>query len=211
MPSMRAVAALALGLGLTFSACSDSDDMGGMDHGGGASDLHTAGNGDTYNDADVDFATHMIPHHAQAIQMVVMAEGRPLEPEVAELANAIRDAQAPEVEQMVDWLTAWGEEVPETSMDHANAGHDMSEMTPMDGMDDVPGMMTAEEMQALMDAPDAEFQDLWLEMMVEHHRGAIEMALTEQGEGLFEPAVQLAEDIEAAQESEIDVMEGWLS
>lgn len=207
---MSVLAALALALGLTASACGDSgDEMGGMDH--GASDQQTASNGDVFNEADVTFARQMIPHHAQAIQMVVMAEGRPLDPDVAELANAIRDAQAPEVEQMVDWLTAWGEEVPETSMDHANAGHDMSEMTPMDGMDDMPGMMTAEEMQALMDAPDAEFQDLWLEMMVEHHQGAIEMARTEQEEGHFEPAVQLAEDIEAAQESEIDAMEVWLS
>ena len=205
---MSALAALILALGLTASACGD-DEMDGTDH--GASAPQTASNGDVFNEADVTFARQMIPHHAQAIQMVVLADGRPLDPEVAELAHAIRDAQAPEVEQMVDWLTAWGEEVPETSMDHANAGHDMDEMTPMEGMDDMPGMMTAEEMQALMDAPDAEFQDLWLEMMVEHHQGAIEMARTEQDEGHFEPAVELAEEIESAQESEIDTMEGWLS
>ena len=205
---MAALAALTIALALTASACGDSSDDG-MGH--GPSGRQTASNGDVFNEADVTFARQMIPHHAQAIQMVVMAEGRPLDPDVEELAHAIRDAQAPEVEQMVDWLTAWGEEVPETSMDHANAGHDMSEVKPMEGLDDMPGMMTAEEMQALTDAPDAEFQDLWLEMMVEHHQGAIEMARTEQEEGHFGPAVQLAEDIESAQESEIDTMEGWLS
>ena len=209
MRTKRALAALAVGLGLTLSACGDSDDMGGMDH-GGASDLQTAGNGEVFNDADVEFATHMIPHHAQAIQMVVLTEGRPLAPEVAELADAIRAAQAPEVEQMVDWLTAWGKEVPETSLDHSNAGPDMDEMTPMEGTEDMPGMMTAEEMQALMDAPDAEFEDMWLEMMIRHHEGAIEMAQTEQEDGHYEPAVTLASQIETAQEAEIETMNGLL-
>ena len=210
MRTTRALAALALGLGLTLSACGDSDDdMGATNH--DASDLQTAGNGDTFNEADVEFASQMIPHHAQAIQMVVLTQGRPLDPPVATLADRIRAAQAPEVEQMVDWLTAWGEEVPETSMDHSNAGHDMSEMTPMEGMDDMPGMMTNEEMQALMDAPDAEFQDMWLEMMIRHHEGAVEMAQTEQEDGHYEAAVKLASKIETAQEVEIDEMRALLA
>ncbi len=61
----------------------------------------------------------MIPHHAQAIEMVTLTQGRPLDPAVEDLANQIRDAQAPEVETMVDWLTAWDEQIPETSIDHA--------------------------------------------------------------------------------------------
>ena len=87
----------------------------------------TAANGDTYNDADVAFATEMIPHHADALVMVDMTQGRDLSPELTTLTEQIRDAQAPEIERMVDWLTAWKVEVPETSRDHANS-HDMGDM-----------------------------------------------------------------------------------
>ncbi len=146
----------------------------------------------------------MIPHHAQAVAMVVLTQGRPLDPDVENLAMAIREAQVPEVEAMTDWLTAWDEEVPETSLDHSNAGHDMSDMEGMD--DEMPGMMTADEMRALEGASDAEFQDLWLEMMIEHHTGAIEMAGAEQNDGEFEEAVALAESIAASQQREIDTM-----
>ena len=186
--------AVALSFGL--AACGDDSDDGSN-----ASAERTAANGAVFNDADVEFATNMIPHHAQAIEMVTLTDTRTLDPEVKQLANSIRDAQSPEVETMVDWLTAWGEEVPETSIDHANAGHDMD----MDSMDsDVPGMMSAEDMDDLEHASDEEFQDMWLEMMIEHHRGAIEMAETEQAEGKYPDAVSLAESIETSQEAEID-------
>ena len=117
---------------------------------------------------------------------------------------------------MSDWLTAWDQEVPETMRDHSNAGHDMGgDMSDrMEGMDpghsDMPGMMSAEEMDELQDASDAEFQDLWLEMMVEHHEGAVEMARTEQEDGEFADAIALAQEIETAQQQEIETMEGLL-
>lgn len=183
-------------LSLNLAACGDD----------GASDpsgVQTASNGDVFNDADVAFATDMVPHHAQAVEMVVMTQGRPLDPVVEQLANEIRDAQVPEVETMTDWLTAWGEEVPATSLDHTNAGHDMSDM-------DMPGMMSSEEMRSLEDSTDAEFQDLWLSMMIEHHTGAIEMAKTEQADGEFSDAIDLAESIESSQQTEIATMEGLL-
>ena len=120
--------AAVLGLGLV--ACGDNagdDDV---------SDVQTASNGDVFNDVDVQFAQEMIPHHAQAMAMVVLMRVGEVEPEVEELASDIRDAQVPEVETMSDWLTAWGEDVPETSLDHSNAGHDTSDMgDDMDGLD----------------------------------------------------------------------------
>ena len=68
----------------------------------------------------------------------------------------------------------------------------------------MPGMMSSAEMDALVSAADAEFQDMWLEMMLEHHQGAIEMAKTEAADGKYADAVSLAESIEAAQEAEIE-------
>ena len=160
----------------------------------------TAANGDEFTDVDVRFATDMIPHHARALQMVDLTLGRPLDPEVAALTEDIREAQAPEIETMVDWLTAWGRPIPETPRDHANAGHDA-----MEGMD-----MGADELDELEAASDTEFQDRWLTMMIGHHEGAIEMARSEQAEGTYRPAIDLAESIETSQQQEISHMQQLL-
>jgi uncharacterized protein (DUF305 family) len=202
----RALGALALTLSLSagLTAC-------GNDTSDGASQTEVSTT--KHNDADVSFATDMIQHHAQALSMVDLTLERDLDPEVQTLAEDIRAAQAPEIETMADWLTKWGEEVPDTMRDHVNSGHDMGDMSDtMDEMDqgDMSGMMTAEDMDALENASDAEFQDMWLEMMVEHHEGAVEMAETEQSDGQFKDAVDLAGQIVDAQKQEIDTMNGLL-
>ncbi len=192
-----------------LGACGSDGDAHDGDH--VATAEQTAPNGDVFNGADIEFATSMIPHHAQAVQMTVLAQGRPLDPPVQDLVSQIRDAQVPEIETMTDWLTAWGEEVPETSLDHANAGHDMDDMNAPDGMEDMPGMMSEEDMDALAAAAESEFQAMWLEMMMEHHQGAVEMAVAEQTDGKFDDAVKLAETIEASQVAEIADMEKLLN
>jgi len=194
---LAVAATVALSAGL--AACGDDSDSGSR-----ASSTQTASNGDLFNDADVDFATNMIPHHAQAVQMANLTQDRDVDAAVRQLAEQIRDAQVPEVETMTDWLTAWDKEVPETSIDHVHGGHDVSEMPDMGGTGDVPGMMSAEEMQELMDAPDAEFQHMWLAMMKTHHEGAIEMAKSEQTDGQFPDAVRLAKSIISTQQAEIE-------
>jgi len=197
-------AALGLTLTLLVAGCGTSvDDSGG----GPATDQQTARNGDVFNTADVTFAQSMIQHHAQAIQMVILTQERSLDSRVEELANSVRDAQVPEIETMSDWLTVWGEEVPETSLSHSNAGHDIDDSSGTEGMDDMPGMTSKEDMQSLEDASDAEFQSLWLDLMIEHHQGAVEVAQTEQDHGHFEPALSLADRIVATQTREIATME----
>src|SRR5680860_973640 len=113
-------------------------------------------------------------------------------------------SQAPEIETMTAWLGDWDEPVPETMRDHSNAEGEME----MDS--DMPGMMSSQDMDELETAVDADFQEMWLEMMLEHHEGAVEMAQTEQDDGEFEPAMELAESIEASQSDEIELMEGQL-
>ena len=201
----RTVAAVAVGVALALAGSGCGSD--------GAADGSAAELSDTeHNEADVAFASDMIQHHAQALSMVDLTLGRPLDPEVEALAEDIRAAQSPEVETMSDWLTDWGVEVPETMRDHANAGHDNEDMGhSMEGMDtDVPGMMTAEDMSALEKASDAAFQTQWLEMMIEHHAGAIEMARAEQEDGRYRPAVDLAGSIIDSQQAEIEQMEKLL-
>ncbi len=205
----RALSALALTLALGAGLTACGDDAGSSGSSGSATEVSTT----EHNDADVAFASDMITHHAQALSMVDLTLDRTLDPEVQALAEDIRAAQGPEIETMADWLTKWGEEVPETMRDHANAGHDMDDMSDnMDDMghDDMPGMMTAEDMDALENASDAAFQDMWLEMMIEHHEGAVEMAETETEDGQYKDAVDLAGQIIDAQKEEIDTMNGLL-
>lgn len=142
---------VALTLGLGTAACGSDDDAPGS---------VTEPSATEHNDADVAFASEMLQHHAQALSMVDLTVDRPLNPEVADLAEQIRAAQGPEIETFTDWLTEWDEEVPETMRDHANAGHDMGDIgESMEGMDtSMPGMMSAEDMTALENAPDGEFQ-----------------------------------------------------
>ena len=137
--------------------------------------------------------------------MVDLTLDRPLDPAVQRLVEDIRATQAPEIELMTDWLSAWGEPVPETVRDHANA-HGDGEME----MGDLPGAMSADDMDSLDAASDAEFQDRFLEMMVEHHEGAVEMAGDERSDGHFEAAVELAASIESSQTDEIDQMHSLL-
>lgn len=145
---------LALTLALSATACGNDDD--------GSSSTATETSATEHNDADVAFASEMLQHHAQALSMVDLTMERPLDPEVTELAEQIRAAQAPEIETFTDWLTEWDEEIPETMRDHPNAGHDDGDMgDSMEGMDtDMPGMLSAEDMNALQDAPDDEFQTM---------------------------------------------------
>ncbi|KQV63397.1 hypothetical protein ASC64_17580 [Nocardioides sp. Root122] len=205
----RALSALALTLALGAGLTACGDDAASSGNSGSATEVSTT----EHNDADVTFASDMITHHAQALSMVDLTLDRTLDPEVQALAEDIRAAQGPEIETMADWLTKWGEEVPETMRDHANAGHDMDDMSDnMDDMghDDMPGMMSADDMDALENASDAAFQDMWLEMMIEHHEGAVEMAETETEDGQFKDAVDLAGQIIDAQKQEIDTMQGLL-
>ena len=195
---LAALAPVLLLIGL--AAGCGSDDGGHSGHDGPLSATK-------HNDADVAFASDMIQHHAQALAMVNLTVERPMDPEFQKLSEGIRDAQGPEIETMTDWLEEWDEEVPETSNDHMH--HDMGTMP--EGTEDMPGMMTADEMEELEKSSDAEFQKMWLDMMIRHHRGAIDMAEGEVEDGQYKPAVDLAKAIITAQKAEIEEMKGLLA
>lgn len=153
-----------------------------------------------FNDADVQFAQGMIVHHQGAIEMSDLAATQAESEEVRTLAQDISAAQGPEIEQMSSWLEAWGEDNP--------AGADMEGMD-MGGMD-MGGMDMGAAMEELDGLSGAEFDRRFLEMMVEHHRGAVEMAQTELDEGANPEALDLAEKVVADQTAEIAEMEQML-
>lgn len=196
------LAAVVLGLTPALAACGGDE---------GSADAGTVPDSAEFNDADVAFATDMIPHHAQALMMVDMAAGHDLSPQVTALTDQIRAAQTPEIEQMTDWLEDWDQPVPETPRDHANAGHGaMGDLDDMGSMGDMPGMMSGDELEDLSSARGDAFEEMWLEAMIAHHEGAIEMAKEEVADGEYADAVALAEDIASSQQQEIDEMEKLL-
>ncbi len=189
--------AAACATALVLAACGgNGDDTGSAGHGGHnatASPSAPASQGQ-HNAADVAFAKGMIPHHRQAVEMADLAPGRAQSPEVKKLAADIKKAQDPEIRTLSGWLTSWGEEVPaEGAMDHSMHG----------GME---GMMTEEEMAELKDASGKAFDTAFMEMMIKHHEGAVEMAKTEQADGAYTPAKKMADDIIASQSAEIEQM-----
>ncbi|MGX1305210.1 uncharacterized protein (DUF305 family) [Streptomyces albogriseolus] len=199
-----AVVAASGAAALVLAACGGSgDDTGSAGHGGhqateSASAASAPASQGRHNTADVTFAQGMIPHHRQAVEMADLAPDRAQSAEVKKLAADIKKAQAPEIEKLSGWLTSWGETVPaEGAMDHSMHG----------GME---GMMSAEEMTALGNASGKAFDTAFMEMMIKHHEGAVEMAKTEQADGAHTPARKMAADIIASQSAEIEQMKKLL-
>lgn len=141
-----------------------------------------------FSSQDLMFAEMMIPHHQQAIEMSEIALQNSANSDVLELAQEIKEAQAPEIEQMKSWGAS----------SIAHAGHMMD------------GMLSDEEITALADAKGTDFDRLFLEGMIKHHEGAIEMA--EMVIDSKNPEVTaLAKSIIQAQRSEISTMKSLLS
>jgi len=179
-----------------------------------------------HNTADVDFVTGMIPHHEQAVEMsdLVLAQPDPSpgsDEAVRAIARQVRDAQAPEIELMETWLEDWGMG-SDTGTD--GGGHDMAghgsdggdmEGADMDGAEmdggEMNGMMTESQMNELSQATGAELDQLYLELMIAHHEGAIEMAQTELKEGKNPAALKLAQEIIDTQQAEIEQMQDLLN
>ncbi len=181
-----------------LAGCGNGDDsdgmpstMPGMTHPSAAPS--SAARSD-FNDADVTFLQMMYPHHAQAVEMADLALARSQDPRILELAARIKAAQGPEMEQISSLLQQFGKPAPSA----APMGHDM------------PGMMSQEQMAELKTMSGAEFDRMWLTMMIDHHSGAIEMAKTEQADGTNADTKRIADVVVSSQQSEIDQMKDIL-
>jgi uncharacterized protein (DUF305 family) len=199
-PSMKksligvaAAAAIAL-----LAGCSGNNDMAGTNHSSTAP-APTSGQAAGNNADDITFAQGMVPHHQQAIDMAKLVPTRSQNPKVLDLAKKVEAAQDPEIKKMNEWLKTWGASASTSmpGMDHGS----------MPGMS---GMMSAADMKMLEQAKGAAFDKMWLEMMIKHHEGAVEMAKTELAKGSSADAKKLAQDIIDAQQKEITEMQGML-
>jgi len=155
--------------------------------------------GAPYTKADVEFMQGMIAHHAQAIVMSRMAESHGANPQVLKLSNKIDQSQVPEIRIMQGWLQRNHQYVPDTSSWH----HVM-----------MSGMLTPEQLKELDAAKGVEFDRAYLQMMIQHHAGALRMV-----DDLFNSALAgqevdvnvFANDVVTAQTVEIGIMQKLLT
>lgn len=199
----RTLAALSIAsLSLAAAACSTDENNNAnattettttetSDHG----DHNDSGTDAEFNDTDVEFNQMMIVHHQQALDMAALIDGRTDNPDILQLGTTIEETQAPEMEAMQARLDEWG-----VSDDHGHGGHE-----------EMDGMLDEEQMTALSDASGTDFDRLFLEGMIEHHEGAIEMAQDELDNGVDDQSRQIAEDVITAQEAEITEMNEMLA
>lgn len=199
---------IALGLVLVaavgLGACSSSSDHSGMPAMSSPTTIAIPASAN-YNATDIGFAQGMIPHHAQAIEMADLALANTTNPDVLALANKIKAAQSPEIEKLSGWLRQWGQTVPSST--DGSMDHDMSGMGGM-MMD---GMMSQADMDRLETSTGTEFDRLWLELMIQHHEGAVKMSNTEVADGKNPEAIALAQSIISSQQAEITAMEALLT
>ena len=152
-----------------------------------------------HNAADVAFAQQMIVHHQGAIEMADLAPSRAASQQVKDLAGRIKAAQGPEIQQMQGWLGMGGM----GSQGQMTSGGVTTTMS-------MPGMMSDADMQQLTAASGTDFDRLFLQQMIVHHQGALEMADTELAQGSYPAALALAQSIKTSQTAEITEMQQML-
>ena len=154
-----------------------------------------------YTKADVDFVSGMIGHHAQAVLMAGWAPSHGASPSVQALCERIVVAQRDEIRFMQRWLRDRNLPVPDGDTSHMMmAGMNMKLM---------PGMLTPEQLTELDKARGADWDRLFLQDMIQHHNGAIEMVETlfsSQGAVQDEYIFKFASDVHVDQITEVNRM-----
>jgi uncharacterized protein (DUF305 family) len=159
-----------------------------------------------YAEADVRFVQSMIPHHGQALRMTGLVSQRTSSDDITQLALRMEVSQRDEIALMERWLEDRDEDVP----DAAAHEHGTAEVAAAELM---PGMLTDEEFAELEQATGSAFDRLFLQYMIRHHEGALQMvADLFSADGGQEPGMyQLAQHIDADQRIEISRMNGLLA
>ncbi|HMC56060.1 MAG TPA: DUF305 domain-containing protein, partial [Gemmatimonadaceae bacterium] len=155
--------------------------------------------GALYTEADVRFMQGMIAHHAQAIYMSRMSAAHGANPRVTRLATKIDQSQVAEIGLMQGWLRRNGQVAPDTS-----SWRTMH----------MPGMLTAEQLVQLVAAKGADFDRLFLRLMIQHHEGALRVVDDLLASSLNAQDVDVsvfANDVITVQSAEIDAMRQLLS
>ena len=155
----------------------------------------------SYTSADVEFLQGMIVHHYQAFLMSELAPARTNNQTILDLAGRIDISQTDEIDFMKKWLVDRGQSIPDPSMENMMHHHKMM------------GMATPEQMMQLEASNSTDFDRLYLNLMIKHHDGAIEMVdrLNEFPGSAYDPQLyEFVTDLENDQAVEIERMNGIL-
>jgi uncharacterized protein (DUF305 family) len=157
--------------------------------------------------ADVRFMQGMIMHHAQAVEMTALMESHTESNELRSLGARISRSQSDEIKFMKRWLVSRGQPVSQamSDMPHTHMSHGAMML--------MPGMLTAEQMEALRKARGEEFDRLFLKGMIQHHGGALTMVkdlFDTAGAGQDAELFNFATDVDSGQRAEIRIMERML-
>jgi len=161
-----------------------------------------------HSEADIEFMSGMIPHHAQAVLIGNWAAARSERRDIRVLAERIVVSQRDEIAMMQTWLSDRGLPVPP-----ADATHHRMKMNGVEHDMLMPGMMTPEELAQLEKARGAEFDRLFLTFMIRHHEGALKMVddlFASYGAAQEETVFRFASDVHADQTTEIEFMKRML-
>ncbi|MGE0552233.1 MAG: DUF305 domain-containing protein [Gemmatimonadales bacterium] len=161
-----------------------------------------------YTEADIHFMTGMISHHAQALVMAGWAPSHGASPAVLRLTERIINAQSDEIRLMQNWLRARHRPVPEPDPAGMKMKMNGGEHTML-----MPGMLSPEQMAALDAARGADFDRLFLQFMIQHHRGAITMVdqlFNSYGAAQDQLVFKFASDVNIDQTTEIERMQRML-
>ena len=167
--------------------------------------------------ADVEFMQGMIMHHTQAVEMTALIPSHTENRDIRSLGARISSSQSDEIKFMQRWLASRGEPLsmpmpgmPGMDMPQhdKSAGEKSAQSMPL-----MPGMLTAEQMDALRKAKGAEFDHLFLTGMIQHHNGALIMVkdlFDTPGAGQDAELFNFATDVDTGQRAEIRIMQSML-
>jgi uncharacterized protein (DUF305 family) len=182
------------------------------------SDLETAEPAAAPGEADIGFARDMAAHHAQAVDMAERIRSRTADPRLRSLATDIVLTQQAQIGRMQGWLELWGEPLTSTARpmewaapDGDDTDHESGENGEMASMTGMPGMAGPADLAELdsLELPAAERR--FLELMIEHHRGGVEMADSVLATEPTDVVATLARSIVTGQAAEIELMETMLA
>ncbi|GAA3747137.1 uncharacterized protein (DUF305 family) [Spinactinospora alkalitolerans] len=167
----------------------------------------------THNEADFEYVSRMVAHHEQALEMTDLVPDRAEREEIGKIADRIAAAQDPEIEVMEEWLEANVYGPARENSAHRNycgldggEGHDHGGDCVEVDHSDMPGMASDAQMADLEAAEGEEFDELFVELMVTHHQGAVTMAEEELLDGRHQVVLEMANDVIAEQSVEIGRM-----
>lgn len=195
--------ACALGLATALAGCSAAMHSGAPNHAPRTPAEQAAADGgvEPFTPADVHFMTGMIGHHAQAVLMAGWAPTHASSPAVKSLCERIVVAQRDEIVFMKTWLSDRHEPVPSS-----DASMMMMPGMEMDRSMMMPGMLTGEQLRQLDAARGKAWDRLFLEDMIKHHEGAIQMVnqlFESYGAAQDDKIYKFATDVNADQTVEI--------